>query len=714
MLGKTLNHVAAIETAAQNAVERNHHLCHLVLQSQVYQTEIVVAVEHVQVLDNLLVSDVAHAEAGSLVEDGESIAHTSVSLFGYHGERLLFILYAFLLSHHLQVSDGVGHGHALEVVNLTSAENGRQNLVLFGSGKDKDYMRRWLFQRFEEGVKVENENRTSATITYQNFFRMYHKLAGMTGTAKTEETEFMGIYNLDVVEIPTNKPVKRVDYNDVVCIKQQEKYNAIIEEIIRAHATGQPILVGTVSVEKSEYLSRLLTKRGIRHEVLNAKQHAKEADIVAQAGKFGNVTIATNMAGRGTDILLGGNPEYLAKREMRREGYDDDMIEWATSHQETEDEAILEARRKYDEIYKKHKAVTDAEHDKVVEVGGLYIIGTERHESRRIDNQLRGRAGRQGDPGATRFYVAMDDELMLRFGGDRAGSLMSRFLPEGADTGFELGALTKAIETTQKRVESHNYEIRKSVLKFDDVMNKMREIIYTQRRQVLRGADVHSEIAQMRDEAILSIVDFYCPEKQKRDAWDYGGLDHEFFRMFGIKATDRITAETTHGGMLKLLTELADERYTAIENLLKEKGFDMREVERRFLLLTVDKHWMDHIDAMDQLREGIGLRAMGNQDPVVQYRNEGFDMFETMTAEIRNETVMNLYHPVIRVPERRQPDMIPRQPGAASDPARNAATNAGSPEKAKPFRVAKKIGPNDPCPCGSGKKYKKCCGRTAD
>ena len=566
----------------------------------------------------------------------------------------------------------------------------------------------------KEGVKVENENRTSATITYQNFFRMYHKLAGMTGTAKTEETEFMGIYNLDVVEIPTNKPVKRVDYNDVVCIKQQEKYNAIIEEIIRAHATGQPILVGTVSVEKSEYLSRLLTKRGIRHEVLNAKQHAKEADIVAQAGKFGNVTIATNMAGRGTDILLGRNPEYLAKREMRREGYDDDMIEWATSHQETEDEAILEARRKYDEIYKKHKAVTDAEHDKVVEVGGLYIIGTERHESRRIDNQLRGRAGRQGDPGATRFYVAMDDELMLRFGGDRAGSLMSRFLPEGADTGFELGALTKAIETTQKRVESHNYEIRKSVLKFDDVMNKMREIIYTQRRQVLRGADVHSEIAQMRDEAILSIVDFYCPEKQKRDAWDYGGLDHEFFRMFGIKATDRITAETTHGGMLKLLTELADERYTAIENLLKEKGFDMREVERRFLLLTVDKHWMDHIDAMDQLREGIGLRAMGNQDPVVQYRNEGFDMFETMTAEIRNETVMNLYHPVIRVPERRQPDMIPRQPGAASDPARNAATNAGSPEKAKPFRVAKKIGPNDPCPCGSGKKYKKCCGRTAD
>ena len=506
-------------------------------------------------------------------------------------------------------------------------------------------------------------------------------------------------------------------YSDGLHQALEAKEGVKVENENRTSATittGQPILVGTVSVEKSEYLSRLLTKRGIRHEVLNAKQHAKEADIVAQAGKFGNVTIATNMAGRGTDILLGGNPEYLAKREMRREGYDDDMIEWATSHQETEDEAILEARRKYDEIYKKHKAVTDAEHDKVVEVGGLYIIGTERHESRRIDNQLRGRAGRQGDPGAARFYVAMDDELMLRFGGDRAGSLMSRFLPEGADTGFELGALTKAIETTQKRVESHNYEIRKSVLKFDDVMNKMREIIYTQRRQVLRGADVHSEIAQMRDEAILSIVDFYCPEKQKRDVWDYGGLDHEFFRMFGIKATDRIAAETTHGGMLKLLTELADERYTAIENLLKEKGFDMREVERRFLLLTVDKHWMDHIDAMDQLREGIGLRAMGNQDPVVQYRNEGFDMFETMTAEIRNETVMNLYHPVIRVPERRQPDMIPRQPGAASDPARNAATNAGSPEKAKPFRVAKKIGPNDPCPCGSGKKYKKCCGRTAD
>ena len=560
----------------------------------------------------------------------------------------------------------------------------------------------------KEGVEIKDENQTIATITYQNYFRMFKKLAGMTGTAKTEEDEFIGIYNLDVVEIPTNKPIQRVDYNDALFAKEEDKYARIVEDIVKIHETGQPLLVGTASVEKSEFVSRLLIRRGIKHEVLNAKHHAKEADIIAQAGKFGAVTIATNMAGRGTDILLGGNPEYLAKREMRRNEYTDEMIENATSHVETNDEEILEARRVYNETYQKYKVETDKEHEKVVAVGGLFVMGTERHESRRIDNQLRGRSGRQGDPGATRFYVSMQDEMMKRFGEERMEKLsdmLGRMMGKGSVESLEVGMLSKTIENTQKRVESHNYDIRKNVLKYDDVMNKMREIIYSQRRRVLMGEDVHDQIMQMRGEVITAMLDFYCPAKAKQSEWNLNGLAHEYGQTFGIQGAEKFIEESTSREDLQArLTKAADSVYELLEGKFREIDRDIREFERVCLLVSVDRHWADHIDAMDQLREGIGLRAMGQQDPVIQYRNEGFDMFDQMNEEIRNETIQRLYHPVFRSA---QPQ--PQQRKMFTNAGADAAT-----EKPKPKRVDKKVGPNDPCPCGSGKKYKKCCGRTAD
>ncbi|MBR5949666.1 MAG: preprotein translocase subunit SecA [Clostridia bacterium] len=560
----------------------------------------------------------------------------------------------------------------------------------------------------KEGVEIKDENQTIATITYQNYFRMFKKLAGMTGTAKTEEDEFIGIYNLDVVEIPTNKPIRRVDYNDALFAKEEDKYARIVEDIVKIHETGQPLLVGTASVEKSEFVSRLLIRRGIKHEVLNAKQHAKEADIIAQAGKFGAVTIATNMAGRGTDILLGGNPDYLARREMRRNEYTDEMIENATSHVETSDEEILEARRVYNETYQKYKVETDAEHEKVVAVGGLFVMGTERHESRRIDNQLRGRSGRQGDPGATRFYVSMQDEMMKRFGEERMEKLsdmLGKMMGKGSVESLEVGMLSKSIENTQKRVESHNYDIRKNVLKYDDVMNKMREIIYSQRRRVLMGEDVHAQVMQMRGEVLSAMLDFYCPAKAKQGEWNLNGLAHEVSQTFGIQGAEKLVEEANSRDDLEVkLTKATDAVYDLLEAKFKEIERDIREFERVCLLVSVDRHWADHIDAMDQLREGIGLRAMGQQDPVIQYRNEGFDMFDQMNEEIRTETIQRLYHPVFRSA---QPQ--PQQ--------RKMFTNAGadaSNEKSKPKRVDKKVGPNDPCPCGSGKKYKKCCGRTAE
>ena len=550
----------------------------------------------------------------------------------------------------------------------------------------------------KEGVKVQNENRTVATITYQNYFRMFKKLAGMTGTAKTEEDEFTGIYGLDVVEIPTNRPLKREDLNDEIFVNEDAKFRAVVDKIIEINKTGQPLLVGTISVEKSEMLSEMLKKRGVKHEVLNAKQHAREAEIVAQAGKFGCVTIATNMAGRGTDILLGGNPDFLARRSMKNDGYEPEMIENATSHVDTDDEEVLDARRVYKELYDKYKKGADEEHGKVVAAGGLYIIGTERHESRRIDNQLRGRAGRQGDPGKTCFYVSMEDDLMKRFGADRMNGIMDR-LAGGEDISFNFKIFSKNIETAQKRVESHNFDIRKNVLQYDDVMNRMREIIYGQRRQVLMGEDVHESVSHMIGEAIDSRVDLYCPAHVKPDTWDLGGLMYSLRDLLSIDISASAFQSKDTAGLKEVVHKAAEAAYAAKEAEFAEHEVDMREVERIMLLRSVDEHWMDHIDAMDQLRQGIGLRAMGAKDPVVEYRNEGFDMFDEMVAQIRDDTAKRIYHTVLRTnaqPIRREQVAKPIEPAGDTKP--------------KPKRVTGKVGPNDPCPCGSGKKYKKCCG----
>ncbi|MDD4076344.1 MAG: preprotein translocase subunit SecA, partial [Eubacteriales bacterium] len=481
----------------------------------------------------------------------------------------------------------------------------------------------------KEHVKVERENKTLATITFQNYFRMFKKLAGMTGTAKTEEDEFQGIYNLDVVEIPTNMPLIRTDYNDVVYASVKGKLTAVIDEIVKVHQTGQPILVGTISVEMSEIVSALLSKRGIKHEVLNAKLHAKEAEIVAQAGQYGSVTIATNMAGRGTDILLGGNPEFMARRELRQAGMEDWLIEEATGHADTDDEEILDARRQFAELYAKHKEVTDAEHEKVVAAGGLHIIGTERHESRRIDNQLRGRAGRQGDPGSTRFYVSMEDELMQRFGGERVRSLMEKISPED-DIPIDMSIITKQIEGAQKRVEAHNFDIRKNVLEYDDVMNKQREIIYGQRRKVLMGEDIHDSIVEMITETVQERVQRYCVGSASD--WDVQGMCREITELTRADMYNALKDVSSPQEMSRDVQRMAEDAYAKQEQAIAaaEAGVDMREVERVMLLRAVDAHWMDHIDAMDQLRQGIGLQAIGQKDPVIAYRNAGFEMFDEM------------------------------------------------------------------------------------
>ena len=550
----------------------------------------------------------------------------------------------------------------------------------------------------KENVKVERENKTLATITFQNYFRMFKKLAGMTGTAKTEEAEFQSIYDLDVVEIPTNKPLARKDYNDVVYTTEAGKFKAVVDEIVNVNKTGQPILVGTISVEKSELVSAMLSRRGIKHEVLNAKMHAKEAEIVAQAGKFGNVTIATNMAGRGTDILLGGNPEFLARRELRQNGFDEALIEEATSHAETDDPDVLAARQAYNEAYAKHKKVTDAEHDRVVAVGGLHIIGTERHESRRIDNQLRGRAGRQGDPGSTRFYVSLQDELMLRFGGERIKDIMSRLSPED-DIPIEMSILTKQIEGAQKRVESHNFDIRKNVLQYDDVMNKQREIIYGQRRRVLMGEDIHDSIEDMIRETVESRLALCVPPASKPDTWDLAGLYTELQHITGEDYTGQLHGISSREELAEKAQELVRKTYDKRESDIAAAGANMREVERVMLLRAVDSHWMDHIDAMDQLRQGIGLQAIAQKDPVVAYRNAGFDMFDEMVVGIRERTVRTLLHVSVRT--------VPQKREQLAKPSENMGDT-----KPQPKRADKKPGRNDPCPCGSGKKYKNCCGRS--
>ena len=559
----------------------------------------------------------------------------------------------------------------------------------------------------KEGVKVERESKTLATITFQNYFRMYQKLSGMTGTAKTEEEEFKGIYALDVVQVPTNKPMIRKDLNDLVYKNTKAKFNAVVEEIVARHQTGQPILVGTVSVEKSEYLSGMLRLRGVQHEVLNAKHHEKEAEIVAQAGHYGAVTIATNMAGRGTDILLGGNPEFLARRAMRQQGYEDEMIEEAMGHNENVSEEVLDARRVFNELYEGFKKETDAQHDRVVAVGGLHIIGTERHESRRIDNQLRGRSGRQGDPGSSQFFISLEDDLLRLFGSDRIAGMIDK-LGLKDDEPIEAGMLTSQIENAQKRVEGRNYEIRKNVLQYDDVMNLQREVIYGQRKQVLMGENMREQILGMVRQIIEDAVDSYCGNGDAYLDWDMTGLTEYLeklcVRAGFIEAHMEEIKKLDKSALKELLTREANDFYAQREANIAEIGLDMRELERVMLLTAVDRRWMDHIDAMDRLRDGIGLRAYGQRDPVVEYKHEGYEMFEEMVRFIREDTLRRLYQARI--------ERAPQRTAVAQPTRTNApAETAGAPASVK--KSFKNVGRNDPCPCGSGKKYKHCCGKNA-
>ena len=549
----------------------------------------------------------------------------------------------------------------------------------------------------KENVKVEHESKTLATITFQNYFRLYKKLSGMTGTAMTESEEFKEIYSLDVVEIPTNKPLIRQDNDDVLYKTEEAKFNAIIDVIQEAHQKGQPVLVGTVNIEKSEKLSRLLKKRGIKHEVLNAKFHEKEAEIVAQAGKFGAVTIATNMAGRGTDIILGGNPEFMAKLEMRKKGFPDELIAEATGFAETTDEEIINARETFRELEAKFKEETKEEADKVREAGGLYIIGTERHESRRIDNQLRGRAGRQGDPGESRFFLSAEDDLLRLFAGDRFYNTLDAFKSIG-DMPVEAKLFTNTIESAQKKVESNNFAIRRNVLKYDDVMNKQREVIYGQRNKVLDGADISATIQKMIVDTISESADFYCPSSNKPEDWNIKGLATKYNWLITEEEIENLTkTEDIAEVLLDKAQKLYDDRKAEFgEELIKE-------IERSALLRNVDMRWMDHIDAMDQLKRGIGLRAYAQKDPAIAFREESFDMFDEMTNEIREGTVDF----VLKVRIRKE-DPVERK-----QTVKITATSGSDDQtvKKQPVKKAQKIGRNDPCPCGSGKKYKKCCGQ---
>ena len=558
----------------------------------------------------------------------------------------------------------------------------------------------------KEHVKVQRESKTLATITFQNYFRMYSKLSGMTGTAKTEEEEFKGIYKLDVVQIPTNRPMIRKDMNDLVYRTQKGKFSQVIEEIERRHKTGQPILVGTVSVEVSEMLSKMLRMRGIEHVVLNAKYHAREAEIVAQAGHYGAVTIATNMAGRGTDILLGGNPEFLARRAMKQKGYEDNVIDEATGFNENVSEEVLAARVIYKQLYADFKKQTDAEHDRVIAVGGLHIIGTERHESRRIDNQLRGRAGRQGDPGSSQFFLSMQDDLMRLFGSERVSGLIEK-MGLAEDEPIEAKMLTGQIENAQKRIEARNYEIRKNVLQYDDVMNEQRKEIYEQRKQVLEGRDMHETIVKMADKLIEEAVATYCGNGDEYADWDMEGLTQYLerlcIRIGFFKAHEEAFKTVDKEELIAKLKQEARDFYA-----LREKGFELihidpRELERVVLLSCVDRRWMDHIDAMDQLRDGIGLRAYGNKNPITEYQIEGYDMFDEMVHFIREDTVRRMYQARINIPQQRKEVAEPKETNLEQ------AKAAGGPSG--PKRVQKQVGRNDPCPCGSGKKYKNCCGK---
>ena len=559
----------------------------------------------------------------------------------------------------------------------------------------------------KEGVKVERESKTLATVTFQNFFRMYDKLAGMTGTAMTEADEFMEIYKLDVIEIPTNKPVQRVDHHDVVYKTEKAKFNAVIENIVECHEKGQPVLVGTISIEKSELLSGMLKRRGIRHEVLNAKYHEKEAEIVAQAGQYGAVTIATNMAGRGTDIMLGGNAEYMAKAQLRKAGYDDEVISEATGFADTDDEQVNEARRMFRELMDQYRAEISVEAEKVRAAGGLFIIGTERHESRRIDNQLRGRAGRQGDPGETRFFMSLEDDLMRLFGGERIQNMMNMI---GADDDMPIEAkiLTNSIESAQAKVEARNFGIRKNVLQFDDVMNRQREIIYSQRDKVLDGEDISGIIKNMIKETIDSTVDRYLVDKEVHDNWNLEGLRDYFLGWLTTQEDLRYTTEqlgeVTDQQIKDMLVDRAEKIYAA-----REAQFTSpitREIERVVLLRNVDMKWMQHIDDMEELKRGMHLRGYAQKDPVVEYRIEGFDMFDAMIESIREDTVKMMFTIRLRTNEEPKREQVAK-------PAQESRGESDGTLENRP-RTVKKVGRNDPCPCGSGKKYKKCCGRDAE
>ena len=565
--------------------------------------------------------------------------------------------------------------------------------VLFGRRYNEG-----LHQAIEakEGVNIQKENRTVATITYQNFFRLYKKLSGMTGTAMTENTEFNEIYSLDVVEIPTNRPMIRVDHKDALFPSEKAKLEAVIKQIEACHAKGQPVLVGTVTIEKSEEISKLLHRCGIKHEVLNAKQHEREAEIVAQAGKLGAVTIATNMAGRGTDIILGGNAEYMAKAELRRMDFEEELIAEADGYSETSDEDILEVRRVYRELVEKYKAQIGEEADQVRAAGGLFIIGTVRHESRRIDNQLRGRSGRQGDPGESRFYISTEDDILRLFGSERIKEMMARMMENG-NISLESKVFTNGVEAAQKRMEENNFAIRKNVLQYDDVMNTQRTVIYQQRNLVLDGADMDAVIRKMIDDSIETNVRFFCAGSRPAD-WNRQGLHEKYFWL----ATDEeLAACRDTEAVIALLRERALER---LASQIAENGEeDMQMLEQKALLKSVDSHWMDHLENMEQLKRGIGLRAYAQHDPVVAFRQEGFEMFESMIDEIREETILL----VLTARKVRKEDLERKQ--------QVKITNAGDgTTKAQPFRRdKKKVGRNDECPCGSGKKYKKCCGRNA-
>lgn len=549
----------------------------------------------------------------------------------------------------------------------------------------------------KEGLKIERESQTLASITFQNFFRMYRKLAGMTGTAMTEEEEFRHIYGLDVVAIPTNKPMIRQDLSDVVYKTEQGKFRAVVEEIVRRHATGQPLLVGTISIEKSEMLSNMLKKRGVPHQVLNAKYHEKEAEIVAQAGRFGAVTISTNMAGRGTDILLGGNPEFLARGEMIKRGIPREQLVAALDYGQSDAEAA-EIRAQYQQVLAEMEKICAEEREKVLAVGGLHVIGTERHEARRIDNQLRGRAGRQGDPGSSQFFISLEDDLMRLFGSDMVAGLMDR-LGVDDDMPLEAGMLTKAIENAQKRVENRNFDIRKHVLQYDDVLNKQREVIYAQRRQVLLGGDMSETVQAMIRDVLAQLVAQHIPERGQPGQEELASLRQALSEY--IPGANQIDLQSWVGldqdELQETVAEFAMQAYAQRE---AEIGADvLRDVERVVVLRVVDSRWMQHLDAMDELREGIGLRAYGQKDPLVEYRLESYDMFEQMVNEIKHDVTRFIYHVQVSQPPQARAVARPRQvktPQAASRPAGGNGA---------------KVGRNDPCPCGSGKKYKRCCGR---